>query len=175
MAIPYSLTLRLVAPGKPELGNKTYAVAQCARVMDLAAIAEHMSGHDSKYNKGDVMAVLTQMSNCVREQLLLGNKVSLGDMGAFSVVLLGDGADNAESFSPSMIKKVKVRWEPSLQFSNLVQSASFNYVGTRESQSEARKAEREKLNEMATVKPETDDSNGQTPDTTPDDEGNLGE
>ncbi len=150
--------LRLVRPGKPELGNKTYAMAQCARVMDLSDIAEHMSSHSSKYNKGDVMAVLTQMSDCVREQLLLGNKVSLGDMGAFSVVLIGDGADNAESFSTSLIRKVKVRWEPSEEFSDLVKSAKFNFVGTRESQSEARKAERERLNSLASNKPETDNS-----------------
>ncbi len=170
MAIPYSLVLRSTSPGKPEMGNKTYAMAQSARVMDLDAIAEHMSSHDSKYNKGDVMAVLTQMSDCLREQLLLGNKVYLGGMGAFSLLLVCDGADNAENFSTALIKKVKVRWEPSTQFSNLLQDAEFTYVGTREAQSEARRAERKKLNEMASVKPETDGDGNQDPD----DDGNLG-
>ncbi len=161
--------MRLASPSKPELGNKTFAVAQSAKVMDLSDMAEHMSNHDSKYNKGDVMAVLTQLSGCLREQLLLGNKVVLGDMGAFSVVLIGKGADNAESFSTDMITKVKVRWEPSEKLSNLVQNASFHFVGTREAQSEARKAERAKLNALATVQPEADGSEGGS-----DDEGNIG-
>ncbi len=153
------------------MGNKTYAVAQCAQVMKLNDIAKHMSSHSSKYNKGDVMAVLTQMSDCLREQLLLGNKVSLGDMGSFSLVLIGDGADNAKSFSTSLIKKVKVRWEPSDELSDLAQSAEYTYVGTRESQRETRKAERARLNRLATVKPETD--NPSDSDTTPDEDGNL--
>ncbi len=174
MAIPYSLVVRSVAPGKPERGNKTFAMAQRAQKLDLSAIASHMSSHDSKYNKGDVMAVLTQASDCIREQLLLGNKVYLGDMGAFSVRFVGEGADNAESFSTSMIKEVKVRWHPSKHFSDLIHEAQFNYVGTRESQGATRRAERERLNQLATVKPGTGNADGQAPGATPDDGGNIG-
>ena len=153
MSIPYSLVLRMAKPGKPEEGNKTLPCAQCRQVMDLSDMAKHMSGHSSKYDKGDVMAVATQLTSCIREQLLLGNKVQLGDLGAFSVSLIADSADNAESFSTALIKKVKVRWEPSSEFKDLINDASFEYVGTRKTQAEARKAERELLNNMATVQP----------------------
>lgn len=175
MAIPYSLAVRSAIPGKPELGNKTYAVAQYAQVLELDDIAGHMSSHDSKYNKGDVMAVLTQMSDCIREQLLLGNKVVLGDLGAFSLGLSGEGADNAESFSTSMIKMVKVRWNPSSQFANLLKDAEFRFVGTRESQIIARREERKRLNGMASVKPDTSNPGDQNPDKNPDEGGELGE
>ena len=57
MSIPYSLVLRMAKPGKPEEGNKTLPCAQCRQVMDLSDMAKHMSGHSSKYDKGDVMAV----------------------------------------------------------------------------------------------------------------------
>ena len=109
MSIPYSLALRHTQPGEPEMGNKTYPVAQVRTVMNLSDMAKHMSSHSSKYDKGDVMAVATQLTSCIREQLLLGNKVVLGDLGAFSVTLQADAADNAESFSTALIKKVKVR------------------------------------------------------------------
>lgn len=154
MAIPYSLVLRSAIPHKPEMGNKTYVMAQYAQVMDLSALAEHMSSHDSKYNKGDVLAVLTQMTDCVREQLLLGNKVVLGDLGALSVRLKSTGVDNAESFGTEKIKTVAVRWSSGKQLCNLKNDAQFRFVGTRKSQSNARKAERVRLNAMATAKPD---------------------
>lgn len=159
-------------PGFPEQGNLTYPVAQYAQFLDLQAMAEHMESHNSKYNKGDVMAVATQLTSCIREQLLLGNKVELGDLGAFAVTLISDAADNAESFSTAMIKKVKVKWEPSIQFTDLIKEAQYTFVGSRKSQAAARKAERERLNALATIQPDNDgggDNNGEG-----DDDGNLG-
>ena len=160
MSIPYSLALRQIQPGEPEMGNKTYPVAQFREVMNLSDMAKHMSSHSSKYDKGDVMAVATQLTSCIREQLLLGNKVVLGDLGAFSVTLVSDAADNAESFSTALIKKVKVRWEPSSEFKDLLNEASFEYVGTRKAQAEARKAEKELLNQLATTPPDDDTPSG---------------
>ena len=172
MAIPYSLVLRHNQPGEPEQGNKTFPMAQYNRVMDLNAMAKHMTSHGSKYDKGDVMAVATQLSSCIREQLLLGNKVALGDLGAFSVSLVSKAAPNAEEFHTNLIKQVKVRWEPSPELRDLIKEAQFTFVGTREAQSEARKAERERLNALATIQPGTE-----TPEEDPDDEGgsNLGD
>ena len=153
MAIPYSLALRLAKPGFPEKGNKTYPVAQYYQLLDLGKMAAHMAGHASKYSKGDIMAVTTELTSCIREQLLLGNKIQLGDLGAFSVTLICKGADNAESFSTSLIQKVKVHWEPSAEFMDLLNDCEFEFVGTREAQAAARKAEKERLNEQATTKP----------------------
>ena len=173
MSIPYSLILRQVRPGKPKEGNKTYPCAQVHQVLDLSDMAEHMTAHSSKYDKGDIMAVVTQLASCIREQLLLGNKVTLGDLGSFSVSLDAKSAPNAEEFSTSLIKRVLVRWSASTELSDLEKQATYEYAGTRKSQAEARKAERELLNSMATIQP------GQEPDDdgTGDDEGgeNLGE
>ena len=158
MAIPYSLALRMAKPGKPEEGNKTFPVAQYLQLLDLQAMAEHMTSHGSKYDKGDIMAVATQLTACIREQLLLGNKVALGDLGAFCIGFVCEAADNAESFHTGLIKKVKVKWEPSTKFGDLINEAQFQFVGSRKSQIAARKAERELLNSMATIQPETEDT-----------------
>ena len=170
MSIPYSLILRQVQPGKPKQGNKTFPQAQCRQVLDLSAMAAHMTAHSSKYDKGDIMAVVTQLASCIREQLLLGNKLTLGDLGSFSVGLDSRSAPNAEEFSTSQIKRVLVRWSPSNSLSGLEKEASFEYVSTRKAQDEARKAEKEALNAEATIKPGTDN-----PDEGAGDEGNLGE
>ena len=143
----------MAKPGKPEEGNKTFPVAQYQQLMDLPSMAEHMTNHGSKYDKGDIMAMATQLTACIREQLLLGNKVVLGDLGAFCIGFVCEPADNAESFHTGLIKKVKVKWEPSTKFGDLINEAQFQFVGSRKSQSAARKAERELLNSMATIQP----------------------
>ena len=135
------------------MGNKTFPVAQYAQNLDMKAMAQHMASHGSKYHKGYIIAVATQLVDCIREQLLLGNRVNLGDLGAFCVSLVSESADNAESFTTALIKKVKVRWEPSIEFEDLLKEAIFEYVGTRKAQAEARKAEKELLNNMATIQP----------------------
>ncbi|MEE0869969.1 MAG: hypothetical protein U0L52_01140 [Bacteroidaceae bacterium] len=164
MPIPYSLVLCQVRPGKPEQGNKTYPVAQYAQNLDINAMAQHMASHGSKYHKGDIISVATQLVDCIREQLLLGNRVNLGDLGTFYVTLKAEAANNAESFSTSLITDVNARWRPSAQFKSLINEASFTYVGTRAAQAEARKEEKELLNSMATIKPgdEPDDDGGGT-------------
>ena len=173
MSIPYSLVLRQRVPGNPKEGNKTFPAAQYAQNLSMNDMAKHMASHGSKYNKGDIIAVATQLVDCIREQLLLGNRVNLGDLGTFYVSLKADSADNAEEFTTALIKDVNVRWAPSPLFKSLKNEATFTYVGSRESQAEARKAEKETLNSKATDKP------GQNPDDegTGDDEGggNLGE
>lgn len=55
----------------------------------------------------------------------------------------------------------------SAEFADLLNEASFEYVGTREAQAEARMAEKERLNALATQKPgeespEEDDDQGGT-------------
>ena len=153
MAIPYSLAIRYTVPGEPESENKTFPVAQYAQNLDMRAMAQHMASHGSKYNKGDIIAVATQLVDRLREQLLLGNRINLGDLDTFYVSLKSEGADNADSFTTSLIKDVNVRWRSSSQFKSLINEATFTYVGSRESQAEARKAERLSLNDKATIKP----------------------
>ena len=165
MSIPYSLVLRQAKPGKPEEGNKTFAQAQYAQVLSINDMAKHMSSHGSKYTKGDILAVVTQLVECLREQILLGNRVELGDLGTFYASIIGEAAPNAESWNTSLIEDVKVRWAPSRLFESLINDATFIYVGSRKAQAEARKAEKLALNGMATIKP------GEEPEVEPDDNG----
>ena len=160
-------------PGKPEQGNKTFAQAQYATVLSINDMAKHMSSHGSKYTKGDIIAVVTQLVECLREQILLGNRCEIGDLGTFYASIVGESANNAESWNTSLIEDVKVRWAPSSQFDSLINDATFEFVGSRKAQAEARKAEKEALNNAATIKPgdEPVDEPVDEPDDEPDDDG----
>ena len=146
--IDYSLGPRLSKPNDKNSEKKVFAYAQARQVIDIMSLARHIQSHGSPYTRDIIVGVLTKAVDCIREQLLEGNKLQLGEMGAFYVTLKSVGADSSDTFSPTAhIKAVKVRWEPGKSFTDMLADASFNYVTTREAQAEARKAEKQAIDE----------------------------
>jgi len=133
--IKFSTVLR-PNPSDPAAAKRAYATAQVSEVMSLDRFAQHISEHHSKYGKGDIYCILIEMVSCMREQLLLGNKVQLGDLGAFNVSLKCIGARTLEDFTTSNIKKVKVNWSVGDNFKDLRKDATFEEVATRKEQAE---------------------------------------
>ena len=77
------------------------------------------------------MSALT-VSTGLREMLLSGVKVQLGDLGNFYVSFSSEGANTAAEFNPFIhIKTVNVNWERGADFLNLKKDAKFNLVATR--------------------------------------------
>ena len=78
--------------------------------------------------------------DCMREQLLEGKKIRLGDLGDFSILLSSKGAEDADKFTAQNITDVKVLWEPGAEFKNLLADAEFNLVASRSAQAAVIKA-----------------------------------
>lgn len=115
--------------------RKTYAQAQYNEVMNLQAFAKHISTHGCVYSRADIVAILTMAVDCMREQLLAGQKIQLGDLGNFYLTLTSTGAENAQKFNASVhIKGVNVIWERGAEFLNLLNEADFNLVASRSAQ-----------------------------------------
>ena len=81
--------------------------------------------------------------DCMREMLLEGKKIRLGDLGDFSVLLGSQGAESADKFTAQNINQVKVQWEPGKEFKNLLDDAEFNLVASRSAQAAVLKAIKE--------------------------------
>lgn len=148
MAINYSLTLRSSNPLRDDAPRLVYAQAQYANLMTLEQLAEHIAHHGSNFSRGTIAAVLMEAVDCLREQLLLGNKVQLGDMGSFYCTLRSDGAATATDYSAERIRSVRVNWEPSAHFRDLRKEATFRYVTTRDAQAQARKQQKQEIDSM---------------------------
>ena len=118
--------------------KKVYGRAQVNDVLDINKFARHIAEHGSVYSRADVQAILIQMVDCMREQLVLGNKVVLGELGAFTVALSCDGAIDFDSFSTNNIRQVNVNWIPGEAFQNLRgdEQIEFEEVGSRKEQAE---------------------------------------
>lgn len=130
--INYSINMRL-NPQKREEPEKAYGVAQYTEKMSLEEFAEHISSHNSVYDKADIQAVLTKAVQCMREQLIEGKKIELGDLGEFYVTLNSVGVDAPEDYNPAIhVKKVNVNWTPGAKFEDLLDYVTFNLVPSRE-------------------------------------------
>lgn len=138
-----------------------YANPQLTEVVSLEEFSNHISSHNSKYGKADVIAVLTESVDCLREMLLDGKKVQLGDMGSFSIGLNSRGAVLAEAFNPaSHIKDVHVNWSPSAKFKDLKEVCAWNLVANRAAQKALLKAITNGDSTVDISKPQEEDEEG---------------
>ena len=120
--------------------QKAYAVAQYSDVMTIDKFARHIATHGCVYSRADIAAILYLAVDCMREQLLEGKKIRMGELGDFSVSLASKGAETADRFTAQNITGVKVAWEPGTEFKSLLEDAEFNQVASRDAQAALLKA-----------------------------------
>ncbi len=138
--INYSTVMR-GNPSDAEAPKKAYASAQYSEVMDINEFAEHIASHGCVYKRADIVAILTMSVDCMREQLLAGQKIQLGDLGDFSIGISSTGAEKAQDYNPAIyIRRLNVNWTPGSRFQNLLEDATFNLVATRKAARQVVKA-----------------------------------
>lgn len=149
---------------KPEDGAKAYAKNQVHEIWDLDKFSKHIASHNAGYSRGMVKAILSDMCDCIVEQLLNGNKIKLGEFGVFSISINCEGAESLEKFTEENIKSVNIKFNPGVDFENLVGQAEFKLVASRAGQAALLKAEKANETtvdlEAAKKKPTKDEGDG---------------
>lgn len=131
MPINYSIAM-YSNPLDGKAPKKAYAKSQYTNILTLDKFADHIAGHGSKYNRADIYAVLMQTVDCMREMLLEGKRIEMGDLGVFSVSIQSQGAESLDAFNPALhIEQLNVNWVPGERFRHLIDSAVFNLVPSR--------------------------------------------
>ena len=146
--------------------QNAFAISQYTDVMTIEKFAKHITSHGSVYSRADISAILYMAVDCMREMLLEGKKIRLGDLGDFSLLLGSKGAETADKFTAQNITNVKVQWEPGQQFKNLLDDAEFNLVASRSAQAAVIKAIKEGKTNVDLNVPETPDGGGDGDGTT---------
>ena len=140
--------------------QNAFAISQYTDVMTIEKFAKHITSHGSVYSRADISAILYMAVDCMREMLLEGKKIRLGDLGDFSLLLGSKGAETADKFTAQNITNVKVQWEPGQQFKNLLEDAEFNLVASRSAQAAVIKAIKEGKTNVDLNVPVTPDGGG---------------
>ena len=142
--------------------QNAFAVAQYTGVMNIDKFARHISSHGSVYSRADIAAILYLTVDCMREQLLEGKKIRLGDLGDFSVSLSSKGVEDPNAFNAQNITGVKVIWEPGAEFKSLRDDAEFNLVASRDAQAAVIKAIKQGKDNVDISKPASPSTGGTT-------------
>lgn len=122
--INYSTCMR-GNPTDKDAAKKAYANAQYSQVMTLDKFCYHIASHGCVYSRADIQAILILAVDCLREQLLNGQQIQMGDLGVFSNSIRSLGAHSMAEFTVENITEVNVLWAPGVRFNNLRQDAEF--------------------------------------------------
>ena len=80
--------------------GKYYARPVVTQTIDLNALAEHMTEHNTGFSPGATKGLLTDMVKCIKELVLQGLAVKIDDLAIFSIGLkTKKGADSEDDFS----------------------------------------------------------------------------
>ena len=153
---PEKADLELVKTEK----QNAFAISQYTDIMTIEKFAKHITSHGSVYSRADISAILYMAVDCMREMLLEGKKIRLGDLGDFSVLLSSKGAEDPDKFTAQNITDVKVQWEPGQQFKTLRDEAEFNLVASRSAQAAVLKAIKEGKTNVDLNAPTTPEGGG---------------
>ena len=138
--INYSIAIMSSKPGTKKENikdTKAYGVSQYDEKLTFDQLCQHIAEHNSPFSNGTIKGVLTDTVSCLKELLLAGNKVSLGELGEFHCELACAPAKTTDDFNASYIKAVNVRWTPGKKFENLRSEATFQLVPSRKAQANA--------------------------------------
>ena len=140
--IQYSVAM-LANPLHEDDPKKAYGVLQQTGNIDINELSDHITGHNSVFSRGTIVGVLTEMCDCIRELLLQGYSIELGEIGRFSTSIKCEGADTIEEFSANNIKEVRVNFNVGAALKNLRRDAQFEQTTSRAAQAAALKAAKE--------------------------------
>ena len=139
--IDYSVCM-MGNPSKPDVAPKAYARAQVKEVISFNKFVKHIAEHNGVYTTGTVKGIIADLTECLIEYLLNGYKVTLGELGSFTVSLSSTGAESIMDFTAHHINGVNILYTPGDGFTNLIAQAEFNPVSSRAAQMATYKAER---------------------------------
>ncbi len=138
--INYSIYIASSKPGTKKADikdTKAYGAAQMNEKLSFDQFCKHIADHNSPFSKGTIQGILTDAVSCLKEQLLAGNRVVVGDLGTFSVELCTKAAKTTDDFNANNIEAVNVNWLPGKPFKNLRDEATFQLVPSRKAQGDA--------------------------------------
>lgn len=78
--------------------GKVYARVENEEPMGLTALAQHMHDHNSPYETGLIIGILTNMVKCIRELALEGKPVKLDNLAIIKCQVKSKGADSYKDY-----------------------------------------------------------------------------
>ena len=79
---------------------------------------DHISSHNSPYSRGTVHGVMMDMLDCLKELILDGKSVRLGDLGLFSIGMSSHGEVSRDKVSAASVEGIHLLVKNTKTWSN---------------------------------------------------------
>ena len=83
-----------------------YATVVTDREMNFEEFVDNISSHNSPYSRGTVHGVMMDMLDCLKELILDGKSVRLGDLGLFSIGMKSHGELTRDKVSAASVEDI---------------------------------------------------------------------
>ena len=95
-----------------------YATVVTDREMNFEEFVDHISSHNSPYSRGTVHGVMMDMLDCLKELILDGKSVRLGDLGLFSIGMSSHGEVSRDKVSAASVDGIHLLVKNTKTWSN---------------------------------------------------------
>ena len=95
-----------------------YATVVTDREMNFEEFVDHISSHNSPYSRGTVHGVMMDMLDCLKELILDGKSVRLGDLGLFSIGMSSHGEVSRDNVSAASVEGIHLLVKNTKTWSN---------------------------------------------------------
>ena len=104
--IKYRKVKRTPQTGENAGKELLYATVVTDREMNFEEFVDHISSHNSPYSRGTVHGVMMDMLDCLKELILDGKSVRLGDLGLFSIGMKSHGELTRDKVSAASVEDI---------------------------------------------------------------------
>ena len=95
-----------------------YATVVTDREMSFEEFVDHISSHNSPYSRGTVHGVMMDMLDCMKELILDGKSVRLGDLGLFSIGMSSRGEVSKDKVNSASVQDIHLLVKNTKNWSN---------------------------------------------------------
>ena len=95
-----------------------YATVVTDREMNFEEFVDHISSHNSPYSRGPVHGVMMDMLDCLKELILDGKSVRLGDLGLFSIGMSSRGEVSRDKVTSASVEGIHLLVKNTKNWSN---------------------------------------------------------
>ena len=95
-----------------------YATVVTDREMNFEEFVDHISSHNSPYSRGTVHGAMMDMLDCLKELILDGKSVRLGDLGLFSIGMSSHGEVSRDKVSAASVEGIHLLVKNTKTWSN---------------------------------------------------------
>ena len=95
-----------------------YATVVTDREMNFEEFVDHISSHNSPYSRGTVHGVMMDMLDCLKELILDGKSVRLGDLGLFSIGMSSRGEVSRDRVTSASVEGIHLLVKNTKNWSN---------------------------------------------------------